>query len=397
MRRSLWLASLALAATLLGCFATPREAIAPTLPQNTIPLSQMLQENPAFANAMLAELGKNDPRAGALLTPALIDTMRKLILGKDWQGLDAFPGWTMPTINRTVGIGVRFAPRIASPTQDDIARFIDLGPYTLATAATEDLDKPSTRPGFSAEGLVSDLGYSVTHGDGPDPRLAPLHSESARLADVLNRLALNSMDGAQPFTVTVAHRTATSPENLIANMIAAGDEITVADARYFANFGHLHYTGKDVLMPFLIDTQILVPAEHFWQRRRHLLEPVAHAEYEILINNPHDPSRNADVTFYFGIDGKAEFRTNDQLNQSWTMGRHAHEYRGTDAIEVTRLSGLAVLMYMHEHLDHPDLPFGGYYALGVCQDTIAAIERRMTGQVTLFPITRDMSSLCRYA
>jgi len=26
------------------------------------------------------------------------------------------------------------------------------------------------------------------------------------------------------------------------------------------------------------------------------------------------PRINADVTFYFGIDGKAEFRTNDQLN-----------------------------------------------------------------------------------
>jgi len=189
-------------------------------------------------------------------------------------------------------------------------------------------------------------------------------------------MVLTTLEGAQPFTVTLAHRAATTPDQLIANLITAGDNITVADARYFANFGHFHSNGRDVMMPFMINTQVLVPAAHFWQRRHPLLEPVAHAEYEFIITNPNDPARNADVTYYFGIDGKAEFRTNDQLNQPWVMGRHAHEYRGADAIEVARLSGLSVLLYAHEHLDHPDLPFGGYYALGVCQDTIAAIERK---------------------
>ncbi len=129
-----------------------------------------------------------------------------------------------------------------------------------------------------------------------------------------------------------------------------------------------------------------------------MLEPVAHAEYEIIVVNPHDPTRNADVTYYFGIDGKAEFRTNDELNQPWVMGRHAHEYRGGDAVEVTRLSGLAVLMYMHEHLDHPGLPFGGYYALGVCQDTIAAIEKKMTwAGDALFPSRGICRSLPMHA
>jgi hypothetical protein len=373
----------------ISCGRTPPTAS--NLPPNTIQLSQMLQENPAFANAMLAELSSQNPRAGALLTPALVDTMRKLILGRNWQGLDTFPGWTIQSINSSVGIFNRIASRNDHPTQQQIASYIDLGPYTIDKSATEDLDTPSNRPGLSTQGLVSDLGYGVVRGDGPDSRLAPLHSESARLAEVLNRLSINTLDGAQPFTATIAHRPAITPEQLIANMIAAGDQITIADARYFANFGHFHSNGRDVMMPFMIDTQMVVPGEHFWQRNHTLLEPVAHAEYEIIVVNPHDASRNADVTYYFGIDGKAEFRTNDQLNQVWTMGRHAHEYRDADAVEVARLTGLSVLMYMHEHLDHPDLPFGGYYALGVCQDTVAAIERKMTGRATLFPITRDLS------
>jgi len=46
-------------------------------------------------------------------------------------------------------------------------------------------------------------------------------------------------------------------------------------------------------------------------------------------------------------------------------------------------------MYMHQHAARPTLPFGGYYALGVCQDGVSAIEKKMTGNVTLFPNTAD--------
>jgi hypothetical protein len=50
-----------------------------------------------------------------------------------------------------------------------------------------------------------------------------------------------------------------------------------------------------------------------------------------------------------------------------------------------------VVAYAHQHLARPELPFGGYYALGVCQDSIAAIEKKMTGHATLFPNTADMA------
>jgi hypothetical protein len=81
----------------------------------------------------------------------------------------------------------------------------------------------------------------------------------------------------------------------------------------------------------------------------------------------------------------------DTLDEAWVMGRHAHEYRGADAVEVTRLTGLLAMAYAHEHVDHPRLPFRGYYALGVCQDGVAAIEKKMTGTTTLFPNTADMT------
>lgn len=373
------------------------------MPANTVPLSAMMRElsaQPGFTDALLAQI-QNSSKAGALLTPKLVDRMRQMILGKDWQGLDRFPGWTMREINPTVRVVGRVAAKDegvtalatagGAPSKGEqsgkVAAFVDLGPYALGVAATEDLDKPSTRPGFSEQDLVSSLGDGVVRGDGANPAVAPMHSESERLAEVLNRLSLNEFDGSAPMQAVIGGRATHSPQELIAALTATGHEVMVADSRYFANFGHLHYKGpgaaayQDVMMPFFVNSLVLVPGTD-----RPLLVPVSHAEYEWFVRGP---KINAEVSFYFGIDGKAEWRTMDQLDQAWVKNRHAHEYRGADAVEVTRLAGLMVRTYLHQHMVRPDLPFGGYYALGVCQDVVAAIELKLTGRSTLFPNTAD--------
>ncbi len=374
---------------LAGCAtkAGVEQAIASDMhvvPPNTVMLSQMMRElsaQPGFTEQLLSYIHQGQ-KNGAFLTPKLFDTLRKLIVGKDWSGLDRFPGWTIHRITQTVDVG----NDLLKVDDDTATSMLDahIGPYALDKAMTESLDSPSDRPAFSPTGLVVALNGAVTHGDGADPKIALLHSESARLAEVMNRLSLNGFKSTAPFAVTLHGRTATTPQQLMQVLAASGHQVTVADARYFANFGHFHYNGKDVEMPFFLDSQLRVPADHWWQRSRHLLVPVAHAEYEWLISGP---NINADVTFYFGIDGRAEFRTNDQLNQPWVMGRHAHEYRGADAVEVTRLTASMLRAYAYLHAAHPQLPFGGYYTLGVCQDVVGAIEMRMTGKTTLYPNT----------
>ena len=142
-----------------------------------------------------------------------------------------------------------------------------------------------------------------------------------------------------------------------------------------------NWLSHSVMMPFWVNSQMLVPGT-----QRPLLVPVAHAEYEWKVRGP---KINADVSWYFGIDGKAEFRTMDTLDQAWVMGHHVHEYQGADAVEVTRLTGKMTVAYVHQHLARPTVPFRGYYALGVCQDSVAAIEKKMTGEATLFPNTAD--------
>ncbi len=352
------------------------------MPPNTIPLSQMMQQlsaQPGFTERFLQVVQGKDRKTGAaLLTPKLVDHLRDLIVGKNWQGLDRFPGWTMGEINPAVHV----IGKVAGESQPS-TEFLDLGPYPLDLEAAIDFRKPSPLPGFATPGLVSAVGDGVSRGDGPSV-LAPEHAESERLADVLNRLAANGLDGAvQASAVWNDERIPRTPEELIDAIAQTGQTVTVTDTRYFANFGHLHFNGEDVMMPFWVNTQLVVPNT---SPARPLLVPVSHAEYEWHIRGP---LLNADVSFYFGIDGKAEFRTMDQLDQAWVMKRDAQTYTGSDAVEVTRLAGGVVRAYERLHQAYPNLPFGGYYAFGVCQDVVAAIELKMTGKTTLFPNTAD--------
>jgi hypothetical protein len=409
--------TLALACTLFALSGCRHPYVVPEspMPPNTILLSGMMRQlsaQPGFTNKLLDELNKGGKSGPAFLTPKLVDELRKRILGNDWQGLDRFPGWTMRAINPTVRVIGHYAGKDekledasavhpgAPLSAAQAKQYLDLGPYALDKSEIVSLDQPSTLPPFTTDGIVTSLGAGITRGDGPN-NLAPEHADSQRLADILNRLAANKLDGAQFFGVDrqdavqagadCGHESkdkprleSQTPEELICSLQATGHTVTVDDARYFANFAHLHYNGQDVMAPFYVDSGIIIPHS----RHRHLLVPVSHAEYEWHI---HGPLVNADISYYFGIDGKAEWRTMDTLDQPWVLKRNAHEYTGAQAVEVTRLAGLLTVAYLHLHAAHPTLPFGGYYALGVCQDGVSAIERKLTGNVTLFPNTADAS------
>jgi hypothetical protein len=422
------LAALALA---VGCRAKHLADHAVTsgpMPPNTVMLSSMMQKlssRPGFTETFLQEVQQAGHTGAAVLTPDLIHHLRDEILGSDWQGLDRFPGWTMSEINPTVRVVSRLAAkhpvvtdaataggapsgqsgsgevRTAPAGQEEASiplvtrTYLDLGSLSPEQAGQVSFDKPSQGAGFNTAEYVSSLGDGVTRGDGPNPQRAPFHADSARLAEVLNRLSLNGQPGVAPFTAEIAGHVVSRPEDLIGAIGATGHHVVVADSRYFANFGHLHYKpdgnpaagNQDVMMPFWVNALIVVPHTH-----RPLLVPVSHAEYEWFITTPAGsagPPMTAQVSFYFGIDGKAEFRTMDQLDQAWVENRHAHEYRNGDALEVTKLMSEIVRTYIHLHQAYPAMPFGGYYAFGVCQDVVAAGELKLTGTTTLFPNTAD--------
>src|ERR1700761_1601314 len=213
---------LALAATLLPLAGCRKDTHTMTndrpMPPNTILLSASLREltaqHPQLVEHLLAQLNKDGKKGPALLTPRLIDELRKRLFGRDWSGLDHFPGWTMREINPTVRVIGHFAgkdealeaaseahpgaPLSAQQTRD----YLDLGSHALDKAEAISLDKPSTLPPFTTNDIVTDLGDGFVRGDGPNS-LAPEHAESQRLAYVLNRLAANQLEGAKPFTASL--------------------------------------------------------------------------------------------------------------------------------------------------------------------------------------------------
>ncbi|GGH10691.1 hypothetical protein GCM10011586_29130 [Silvibacterium dinghuense] len=341
---------------------------------------QRLSTTPAFREKVL-EITRSVPKIGGWLSPSMVELLRSAILGKDWQRVDHFPAFTIGALNKSVDVTMRVAGD--SFKQFTVKDLIDLGAYDPGKAATVDLDQPVDHPTYAEDPAmaVSHPAPGLTMGDGPDPALAPMHAESTRLAEVLNRLSLNTPHSPQ-LTVRLNGQNLTDPGALIKELQVSGYQVTVDDDLYFANFGHLHDGARDVMMPFWLDSQIAVPAT-----RRSLLVPVSHSEHELHVRGPH---LNADVSYYFGIDGKSEFRTMDSLNQAWVMHRVAFTYTGDRAEEAINLLAEATRVYLAVHLAHPELPFGGYYKLGVCQDINAALEQRLQDHVILFPLTRDL-------
>lgn len=221
---------------------------------------------------------------------------------------------------------------------------------------------PAPSGGPSAPG-PKDLGLGLQFGD----ELLPLKDNSVAFAARLN----------EP-----------NPEKLLTQLIADGHTVEIRDSRYFANFGDLKYKGRDVLTPFWLDTGIPIPSQ-----KRNLLVPAPHSQHEIFISGP---KVNASLCFFFGIDGKAIVRPIDTKDQAWVLGHSAHIYKGAEAIEAMRMIGEVIRVYALIQKAHPELPFGGYYAMGVCNDPNAIIETKLTGKTTLYPLTHDKSLFTGY-
>lgn len=374
------LAPVVVAAMLLGAPAPAQDAGSPSW----IPLSAVMSElsqDPAFVDTVLRRLGQN-PDDGGVIGPTQIRRLRELILGKHWEAVDRFPGLTVTGLGRAVRLAAAAHQHLRGADAPTDAP-LDSNDQPLAHDITEPLAIPAPGPPLPADAYLRGLGFGLEIGDRVDPARAADHADDTRLADVLNRLAMNP-DAGQPgprYRVQIGSGVADTPKAAIALLAGQGHAIEVADARYFANFGDLIYQGRDVLTPFWLDTEIPVPGTG-----RSLLVPVGHAQHELRIGGPLLDSR---LSFYFGIDGRVAFRPIDTLDQSWVLGRIAHVYRGDAALDVVALAGAIMRSYAHIKRTHPDLAFGGYYALGVCNDVNAMIELRMQGATTLFPITLD--------
>ncbi|UEM05787.1 hypothetical protein JL101_010250 [Skermanella rosea] len=271
-----------------------------------------MSRNPDFVEALYKRLGR-DPRAGGILGPDEIKRLRELVLGKDFEELDSFPGMTVSGLGRAV--------RLAAAAMDHPAN--ESSPQAGAAggaAIEEELGFPAVGDSPAPDTYLRPLGFGLEAGDRIDPVLAERYADSLRLSELLNRLSLNSPNGGARYRIAVeGGRLVETPNALLEAMTMTGHDLEVRDSRYFANFGDLIYHGRDVLTPFRIDTGLPVPGTD-----RTLLVPVSHSQHEFIVRGP---VVNADLSFYFGIDGEAVFRPSVTRDQAWVMGKVAHRAR----------------------------------------------------------------------
>ncbi len=366
---------MALLLALCPCFSPARAGESPWLSFSEAMTD--LSQNPAAVEAFLKLIGQ-DPAAGAILGPDQIKKLREIILGKRFEELDSFPAMTVDGLGKSVSLAAKAVGENKEPAPADGAIEAAVSPDSGASGVLS-LNGPAPGAPLAAGSLIKPLDFGLSVGDRIDPAQNALYPESLRLAQALNILALGETDGAGEARVTLSRGEARTVKALIRLLQDSGHAVQIRDSRYFANFGDLFYHDRDVMTPFWVNTGLAVPGEN-----RPLLVPVSHSQHEIIV---HGPAVNADVCFYFGIDGKAEFRPMVTADQSWVLGHAAHRYQGEQAAAAADLLSAIMRLYRQAQRDNPALPFGGYFNLGVCNDANAAVELAMTGKTTLYPIT----------
>jgi pimeloyl-ACP methyl ester carboxylesterase len=340
-----------------------------------------LSKNKEFIDTLMARIGRN-PNAGGLIGPQEIQIIKQIIFFRDFAAFDRFPGLTVRGMGISVALAGEKAKRRKAENPEPEKQPAS---NVLTENVIEDLGLPAPKDEKqpASDSLLKTLGYGLQVGDKIDPSKTKIVSDSRRMASMLNRLSLNPTEKDKPkYMVKLGDKLIDSPDMLVDELMKSGSKIEVKDARYFANFGDLFYKGMEVLTAYWLNTEIPVPGTD-----SSLLVPVSHSQHELRIDGA---DFSIELSFYFGIDGKVEFRIIDTLDQSWVLGRVAKVYSGKDAVEVVRLEGEIIKTYEKIKKANPDLPFGGYYALGVCDDVNAAIEYHMSGETTLFPLPHDV-------
>src|SRR5699024_1533914 len=105
---------------------------------------------------------------------------------------------------------------------------------TDRAAIEEELGIPAAGKSPAPDAYLRSLGFGLEVGDRIDPELAGRYADSLRLAEVLNRLSLNSRDNASRYHVVIGSQPVDTPSGLMNALTEAGHDLEVRDSRYFA-------------------------------------------------------------------------------------------------------------------------------------------------------------------
>lgn len=284
--------------------------------------------------------------------------------------LGRFP--TMPTMphlpNASLFLGDHAAPRPRIRKLD--TRLSDLVASTPAIPAEP----------FSFVPEIPELRY----GHFADPSIpGRVVRDSTALAAAMTALAENN--GSR---IRVGTREAKTPRELLEALVANGHTIEVRTERTYANFLSLSYAGTEVQWPVWIDTGYAL------RTGRRLVVPVGHVQFTWRIWGPEVQAR---ISFFHGMAGVGFFPTYDR-RPYWTGTRAQRTERTSsvsDVKDVLRAAKRAGEFHQRIRAEALALavaratPDGyGPRALGMCHDSVAALEGALGWEITPFPTSR---------
>jgi len=321
-------------------------------------LAAELSKEPGAIDDLIEELtGKDGYLGGAWATPEIKAALAKALKGSDKEFLDRFPILTPKELLAAAAAYAKQQPPVKeTPVPDE---------QTLVLSG-----EPKTP---QADEFLKPIGHGLLYGDETMPADGAAYGDSIELSQALDRLADN--DPAAPrFTLRYADKNFSSVAGFLSALQADGVSIEVADRRYFANFGDLRYEHngirREVRTPIYVDTGLKLSGG------KTLVLPVTHSELDIYLRG----KVNADLTFFFGMDGLSSFRTNAATNMRWVGGRTVKTYTGAGAIALLER---AAWVHRGMKAKAQGLPQGGYGPLGDCNDVNAFITGRPA-----YPMTR---------
>lgn len=368
------LCAIAVLATRPAARRSPKDARFLTLGE----LAAELAGDPSTFDAVLDRLGGGRTSVG-LIGDAQRAAMRRLFQAADYEGLDRQPRLTIETLRS--GLTLLARHRATTPAPEPGLADAGLCGNRAPLVAVEDavgpepLGMPCGRRVPDGEPLLRPIGLGMFHGERVDREKAGRFCDSARLADVLERLSAGDTTVFQVGNIFVR-----TPEELLRALLRSGHHAEVRDERFLANFGDVERGKKSIATPLWVATG-----------RTDVHLPVPHAQSVLSVRGP---VVNAGVTFYNALDlagtggGGTRFRADVAQDPPWVGGRVAHRWEGDQALEAFRWMVLlrrAADAKVREHR----LPLDGYFALGVCTLAPAVIERALTGKTTIWPLTQN--------
>ncbi len=240
---------------------------------------------------------------------------------------------------------------------------------------------------------MTELAPGLLRGDRPGPVSGERAVIATAFAAALNTLSENDVGRTPAATIRYRGQSHTSVSSLLEALRRSGHVITAKRQVRIANFLPLLVRTpdgalRDVPAPLMLTTG-LKDAEG-----KNISVPAVHAEWCFTITPGPEvvgPAVDTEVTWFHGSGGVAAFFPNGLVERRpWQGHKVSAERSGLEAI---RAADYAARMGRAIERAGADLPGGSYGIVGVCQDSVAAVEQALDGQTTLFPLLQDASRL----